>query len=72
MGLQLQKIGGTSERLAQARAAKMNAVSSGIGAGMNMLTAGVGGVEGVTENTKWSPQFPFLENPDTNDTLINT
>tara|TARA_R100001463_G_scaffold135194_2_gene198222 strand:+ start:9221 stop:9931 length:711 start_codon:yes stop_codon:yes gene_type:complete len=54
MGLQLQKIGGTSERLAQARQAKMDAVSSGMNAGLNMLTAGVGGQEGVTADTKWS------------------
>ncbi len=53
MGLQLQKIGGTSERLAQARAAKMNAVSSGIGAGLNALTANVGGMEGLTADTSW-------------------
>ena len=54
MGLQLQKIGGTSERLAQARAAKMNAVSSGIGAGLNALTANVGGMEGLTADTSWA------------------
>tara|TARA_Y100000592_G_scaffold24804_1_gene38887 strand:- start:7497 stop:8177 length:681 start_codon:yes stop_codon:yes gene_type:complete len=53
MGLQLQKIGGTSERLAQARTAKMNAVSSGIGAGLNALTANVGGMEGLTADTSW-------------------
>ena len=43
MGLQLQKIGGTSERLAQARQAKMDAVSTGIGAGVDALTLGFGG-----------------------------
>ena len=43
MGLQLQKVGGTSERLAQARQAKMDAVSTGIGAGVDALTLGFGG-----------------------------
>ena len=63
MGLQLQKIGGTSERLAQARAAKMNAVSSGIGAGLNALTANVGGMEGLTADTNWDDLgLGFLEN----------
>ena len=65
MGLQLQKIGGTSERLAQARQAKMNAVSTGMSAGLDTLTAGVGGIEGVTADTKFMEQFPFLENPTT-------
>jgi|TARA_R100000479_G_scaffold176101_1_gene129063 hypothetical protein len=46
MGLQLQKIGGTSERLAQARKAKMDAISSGIDAGVDALTLGFGGEEG--------------------------
>lgn len=45
MGLQLQKIGGTSERLAQARKAKMDAISSGIDAGVDALTLGFGGEE---------------------------
>ena len=65
MGLQLQKIGGTSERLAQARAAKMNAISSVMGAGLDTLTAGVGGIEGVTADTEFMKQFPFLQNPTT-------
>ena len=54
MGLQLQKVAGTSERLAQARKAKMDAVSSGIGAGLNALTANVGGMEGLTADTSWA------------------
>ena len=65
MGLQLQKIGGTSERLAQARAAKMNAISSVMGAGLDTLTAGVGGIEGVTADTEFMKQFPYLQNPPT-------
>tara|TARA_R100001443_G_scaffold3125_1_gene9971 strand:- start:2281 stop:2964 length:684 start_codon:yes stop_codon:yes gene_type:complete len=58
MGLQLQKMGGTSERLAQARQAKMDAVSSGMNAGLNALTANVGGMEGVTADTSW-PDLGF-------------
>jgi len=65
MGLQLQKIGGTSERLAQARQAKMDAVSSGMNTGLNMLTAGVGGQDGVTAGTEFTEQFPYLKNPTT-------
>jgi len=65
MGLQLQKIGGTNERLAQARAAKMNAISSVMGAGLDTLTAGVGGIEGVTADTEFMKQFPYLQNPPT-------
>ena len=54
MGLQLQKMGGTSARLAQARQAKMDAVSSGMSAGLDALTANVGGMEGLTTDTSWT------------------
>ena len=62
MGLQLQKMAGSSERLAQARQAKMDAVSSGMSAGLNALTSGVGGMEGLTADTSWGDLgLGFLE-----------
>jgi len=61
MGLQLQKIGGTSERLAQARAAKMNAVSSGMGALGDTLFAQAGGMDKITENMTIAQASPFFK-----------
>jgi len=61
MGLQLQKIGGTSERLAQARAAKMNAVSSGMGALGDTLFAQAGGMDKITKEMTIGDASPFFK-----------
>ena len=61
MGLQLQKIGGTSERLAQARAAKMKAVSSGMGALGDTLFVQAGGLDKITEDMTIAQASPFFK-----------
>ena len=61
MGLQLQKVAGTSERLAQAREAKMNAVSSGMGALGDTLFAQAGGMDKITEDMTIAQASPFFK-----------
>ena len=61
MGLQLSKLSGTNQRLAQARQAKLAGVSGAIDTGLGILTQDIGigpGGEGplIGEDTEW-PRF---------------